>query len=126
MKQAIITTQEAANRYCELAKQNKWTEILDELCGQDLMNKEPEHVIARGIQPTTKGLDAIKAKGDANRKMIEEIHSQHCSAPLVAGNFFTVVLSRDITLKGKPRMNLEEIAIFELKDGKIISEQFFY
>ena len=126
MKQATITTQEAATRYCELAKQNKWMEILDELCGPDLVNKEPEHVIVRGIQPTTKGLDAIKAKGDANRKMIEQIHSQHCSAPLVAGNFFTVVLTRDITLKGKPRMNLEEIAIFELKDGKIISEQFFY
>ena len=126
MKQAIITTQEVANRYCELAKQNKWTEILDELCAPELVNKEPEHVTARGIQPTTKGLEAVKAKGDANRKMIEEIHSQHCSAPLVAGNFFTVILSRDITFKGMPRMKKEEIAIFELKDGKIISEQFFY
>lgn len=121
-----MTTQEAANKYCELAKQNKWTEILDELCGQDLVNKEPEHVIARGIQATTKGLDKVKAKGKANREMIVEIHSQNCSTPLIAGNFFSVVLSRDITIKGKPRMNLEEIAIFELKEGKIISEQFFY
>lgn len=121
-----MTTQEAANKYYGLAKQNKWTEILDELCGQHLVNKEPEHVIARGIQPITKGLEGVKAKGKANREMIEEIHSQHCSVPLVAGNFFSVVLSRDITFKGKPRMHLEEIAVFELKEGKIISEQFFY
>lgn len=121
-----MTTQDVANRYCALANQNKWPEILEELCGNDLVNKEPEHVIARGIQPTTKGLEAIKAKGIANRTMIEAIHSQYCSAPLVAGNYFTVILSRDITFKGKPRMNLEEIGIFEIKEGKIITEQFFY
>ncbi len=126
MKQSAITTQEIANRYYALAKQNKWPEILDELCGEDLVNQEPEHVISRGIQPITKGLDAVKAKGNANRKMIEEIHSQHCSVPLVAGNFFTVVLSRDVTFKGMPRTTKEEIAVFEVKDGKIISEQFFY
>jgi hypothetical protein len=126
MKQAILTTQEVANRYCELAKQNKWTEILNELCSQDLMNSEPEHAAARGIQTITKGLDEVKAKGEANRQKIEEIHSQHCSAPLIASNFFSVALSRDITFKGRPRMNLEEIAIFELKEGKIISEAFFY
>jgi hypothetical protein len=121
-----MTTLEVANRYCELAKQNKWTEILYELCEQDLVNREPEHIIARGLQPITKGLEEVKAKGNANREMIEEIHSQYCSLPLIAGNFFSVVLSREITFKGKPRMNLEEIAIFELKEGKIISEQFFY
>ena len=122
----MMTTQEVANRYYELAKQNKWPEILDELCSADLVNKEPEHVTARGIQPVTTGLEAIKAKGIANREMIEAIHSQHCSEPLVAGNFFTVVLSRDVSFKGMPRMTREEIAVFELKDGKIIVEQFFY
>ena len=121
-----MTTQQVADRYCELASQNKWPEILEQLCSENLVNKEPDHVVARGIQPLTKGLEAIKAKGIANRTMIEAIHSQHCSAPLVAGNFFTVILSRDITFKGKPRMQLEELAIFEVRDGLIITEQFFY
>jgi hypothetical protein len=126
MEQAIRTIHEIANRYCELANQNKWTEILDELCAQDLVNIEPEHVTARGLEKITKGLNEVKAKGNANRTMIEEIHNQYCSVPLTAGNFFSVALSRDITFKGKPRMTLEEIAVFELKEGKIISEQFFY
>jgi len=121
-----MTTQEVANRYCELAKQNKWPEILDELCAEDLVNKEPEHVVSRGIPPVTTGLANVKAKGIANREKIEELHSQHCSEPLIAGNFFTVMLSRDVTFKGRPRMSVEELAVFELKDGKIISEQFFY
>ncbi len=126
MEQTTMTTHDVANRYCELAKENKWTAILDELCAQDLVNKEPEHVVERGIPTTTTGLDAIKAKGEANRAMIEEIHSQQCSAALVAGNFFSVVLKRDVTFKGKPRMSLEEIALFEVKEGRIITEQFFY
>jgi hypothetical protein len=121
-----MTTLEVANRYCELAKQNKWPEILDELCSQDLVNKEPDHVHTMGLPVITKGLDEVKAKGNKRREMIEEIHSQYCTAPLVAGHFFTVMLSRDISFKGKPRMSLEEIALFELKEGKIISEQFFY
>ncbi len=126
MTQTMMTTQQVANRYCELAKQNKWLEILDELCSQDLVNREPEHVTSRGVQVVTKGLSEVKAKGIANRAKIEAIHSQQCSEPLVAGNFFTVLLSRDITFKDMPRMNMEEIAVFELKESKIIQEQFFY
>ena len=121
-----MTTQEVASRYYELAKENNWPEILDELCSPDLVNKEPEHVTARGIQPITSGIDAIKAKGVTNRAMIEAVHNQYCSAPLVAANFFTVVLSRDVTFKGQPRLNKEEIGVFEVKNGKIITEQFFY
>ena len=126
MEQTMMTTQEVANRYCELAKQNNWPEILEELCSIDLVNKEPEHVAARGIQPTTIGLDQVKAKGIKNREMIEAVHSLHCSAPLVAGHFFTVTLSRDVTFKGMPRMMKDEIALFEVKESKIIVEQFFY
>lgn len=58
--------------------------------------------------------------------MIEEVHGEYCSEPIVASNFFSVTLGRDITLKGKPRMNIQEIGVFEVKEGKIIVEQFFY
>ncbi|MEO7523376.1 MAG: SnoaL-like domain-containing protein [Ferruginibacter sp.] len=126
MEQVTMTTQEVANTYCKLAKENKWPEILDELCSVDLVNKEPEHVSTRGIQPVTKSLEAVKVKGIKNREMIEEIHSQECSLPLVAGNFFTVALRREVTFKGRPRIALDEIAVYEVKDGKIITEQFFY
>ncbi len=121
-----MKTQEVANRYYELSKQNKGMEIMNEFYSQDIVNKEPEHAIAMGIQTITKGLDAVKAKGKARLEMIEQVHSHYCSQPVVCGNFFSVVLRRDLTMKGKPRMNLEEIAVFEVKEGKIVSEQFFY
>ena len=126
IKQPIMTTLQVANRYYKLAKQQKWMEILNELYGQDIVNKEPEHAAAMGIPTITKGMDAVMAKGEARRKMIEEIHDQECSEPVTGGKFFSVSMMRDVTFKGKPRVKLEEIALFEVNEGKIISEQFFY
>ncbi|WP_139113011.1 SnoaL-like domain-containing protein [Mucilaginibacter sp. PPCGB 2223] len=122
----MMTTQEVANRYYGLMLENKREQIVDELYGQDIICKEPEHALAMGIPTTTRGLEAVKAKAKARAAMIAEIHGDFCSEPLIAGNFFSVVLGRDLTLKGKPRMNLQEIGVFEVKEGKIVSEQFFY
>ena len=121
-----MTTQQVANRYYELAQQSKWLEIWDELYSPDVVNREPEHAAAQGVPTVTKGMEAIKAKSVARREMIEAIHSQFCSSPAVGGNFFSTAMGREVTFKGKPRMKLDEIAVFEVKDGKIVLEQFFY
>jgi len=121
-----MTTQELAKRYYELASQSKWIEIQDGLYDEHVLSQEPEHAALRGVQVITKGRDALKAKGVAHREMIETVHSQYCSEPLIVGNFFSVVLKRDVTYKNKPRMETEEIGVFEVRDGKVVSEQFFY
>jgi hypothetical protein len=43
----------------------------------------------------------------------------------VAGNAIAMTLSIDVTMKGQGRMQLAEICAYEVKDGKIASEQFF-
>ena len=121
-----MTTQQVADRYYELAKQNKWAEIWDELYAPDAINREPEHAAAQGIPTLTKGMDAIRAKSKARMEMIEELHSQFCSEPFAGGNFFSASMGREVTFKGKPRMKLDEIAVFEVKNSKIVLEQFFY
>jgi hypothetical protein len=122
----MMNTQQVADRYYELAQQNKRLEIVEELYGNNIINREPEHAIAMGIPTITKGLDAVKAKSEARNNMIETLHGESCSTPVVGGRFFSVALGRDITLKGKPRMSLQEIAVYEVTDGKIVSEQYFY
>jgi ketosteroid isomerase-like protein len=121
-----MTTQEVAARYYELACQNKWNDIQETLHDEDIVQREPEHGVPAGIETLTRGKAAIKAKSETHRAMIETIHSRHTSEPLVAGNFFTTVLKRDVTYKGRPRVNSEELAVIEVKDGKIVSETFFY
>ena len=58
--------------------------------------------------------------------MIEERHGGSFSDPIVAGRYFSVAMVLDATFKGQGRMVLEEICLYEVKDGKIILEQFFF
>jgi len=121
-----MTTQEIANRYTQLANQSKWEDILDELHADNAVCREPEHVSQRGLPVLTEGKEAIKAKGAKNRTMIEAIHSQFVSEPIVAGNFFTVALKRDVTFKDRPRVQLEEIGLFQVMNGRIFLEEIYY
>ncbi len=121
-----MTTQEIAKRYYELACQGKWTEIQNELHHDSVICQEPEHAALRGVPVLTKGKEAVKTKSIANREMIETIHTQYCSEPLVGASFFSLALKRDVTFKTKQRMQAEEICVFQVMEDKIISEQFFY
>jgi ketosteroid isomerase-like protein len=74
-----------------------------------------------------KGIDAIRGK---NQWWAEnnEIHSAEVEGPFVGnGDKFAVYYNYDATFKptGK-RNNMEEMALYTVKDGKVVREQFFY
>ena len=121
-----MTTQEIATRYQEMMNQRKFIEIQDTLYHEDVVCQEPEKAASMGMPVFTNGREAVKAKGVARRAMIETSHSYTCSEPIVAGEFFSVVLKQEVTFKGKPRITLEEIGVFHVRDGKVVKEQFFY
>ena len=118
-----MTTQEVANRFNELAQQFEWSKIQDELYADNAESVEPEGI--PGLQ-SAKGLDAIKKKGEKFGEMIEEMHGGYCGNPQVGGRYFTLAMGMDVTMKGSGRMKLDEVAVYEVKDGKIVKEQFFY
>ena len=121
-----MTTQEVAARYHEMANQRKFMEIQDTFYHQDVVCEESEKAASMGIPIITSGLEAIKAKGVARRATIETVHGYTCSEPLVAGEYFTVVLKQEVTFKGRPRITLEEIGVFHVQDGLVVKEKFFY
>ncbi|AEV98390.1 hypothetical protein A4D02_22435 [Niastella koreensis] len=121
-----MTTQEIAARYHEMANQRKFIEIQDTLYHEDVVCQEPEKAAAMGMAILTNGREAIKAKGVARRATIETVHSYVCSEPIVAGEYFSVVLKQEVTFKGKPTVTLEEIGVFHVQNGQVIKEQFFY
>ena len=57
---------------------------------------------------------------------IQETHGGYCNEPQVAGKYFTCTMGADITMKGQGRIVMDEVALYEVIDGKIVSEQFFY
>jgi hypothetical protein len=121
---AVMTTQEVANRFNELAQNGQWDKILDELYAPDAVSIEPAH--ATQWLPNAEGMDAIKKKGEQFNQMVEQMHGGWTSAPVTGGNHFSVAMGMDVTIKGMPRMNMDEICVYEVKDGKIVKEQFFF
>ena len=122
-QEAVMTTKDVANRLYELFKENKWMEAQEELFSENAVSIEPAH--SPGLQ-SVEGLANIKQKGKDFNAMVEEVHGGWASEPIVAGNFISVAMGMDVTMKGQGRMNMDEIALYEVKDGKIVKEQFFY
>ena len=118
-----MTTQEVANRFNELAQQGNWNQIQEELYADDAESIEPPH--AQGLQ-SAKGRDALKQKAEQFGSSVEEMHGGYSSEPLVAGNHFAVGMGMDATMKGMGRVKMDEIAVYEVKNGKIVKEQFFF
>lgn len=121
--EAVMTTQEVANQMNELFKENKWDKVQEALYAEDCESIEPAG--AQGLK-TVKGMAAIREKGRQFNETIEEMHGGWCSEPLVGGNYISFSMGMDVTTKGMGRLKMEEICVYEVKDGKIIKEQFFY
>jgi len=121
-KEKTLTTEQVADRFYTLAQQGKFDEIQDELYDSNVKSIEPAH----SDWQTVEGLDKVKEKAVQWQETIEEVHGGYTNAPQVAGNFFSCVMGMDVTLKGQPRLKLDEIAVYEVRDGKIVLEQFFF
>ena len=82
-KEAVMTTQEVANRFNELAQEGNWEKIQEELYSQDAESIEPAYPQA---MPSVKGINAIKEKGKKFNEMVEEMHGGFSKEPIVSGN----------------------------------------
>jgi hypothetical protein len=119
----MMTVKEIASRLVELCRIGKYEDAQSELYNNDAESIEPAG--AQGMQ-SVKGLEAIKEKGRQFQGMVEQIHGGSVSEPIFAGNNFAISIKIDATMKGQGRSNMEEIAVYNVKDGKIIKEEFFF
>lgn len=117
-----MTVQEIAQELVSLCQQGKDDEAQKKLYASNIRSIEPEGVPNHHVQ----GFEALEAKAKHFESMFE-VHSVEVSEPLVAGNFFSVSFTLDSTHKESgQRTTMAEIAVYEVKDGKIVLEQFFY
>ncbi len=118
----IMKTNEIAGRLVALCREAQWETAQKELYANEAVSLEPAATPA--FEKETKGLAGILEKGRKFEAMIETMHSLAVSDPLVATNSFACTMSMDVTMKGQGRMQMSEICVYEVKDGKIVSEQF--
>jgi len=117
------TTQDVATRFNELAKQEKWFEIQDELFADNVRSIDPPN---SPYFKYAEGKSSVRKKGEDWVKRIEAAHKRYTTEPVVSGNHFAAGREVDITVQGFGRIKIEEIMLYEVKDGQIVLEQFFY
>lgn len=119
----ILTTQEVAAQFNELAQQEKWFEIQDKLFADNVKSIDPPNSPYFGY---AEGKASVRKKGEDFVSRVTEAHRRYTTEPLVTGNHFAVGRETDITVQGHGRIQINEIMLYEVKNGQIVSEQFFY
>ncbi|MBL9211861.1 MAG: nuclear transport factor 2 family protein [Opitutaceae bacterium] len=117
-----MTTPEVARRLVTLCREQKWEAAQRELYADDAVSIEPQET---PMSPkVTTGLPNLIAKGRQFVAMVDTMHALTISEPIVAPQSFACTMALDVTFKGQPRMKMAELCVYEVKDGKIVSEQF--
>jgi hypothetical protein len=118
-----MKTEQIARKLVDYCNKGEFENAQKELFAPDAISIEPE--ASGGFNKETKGLDAIIEKGHKFQSMTEKVYGVKTSDPLISQNSFALTLSMDMAMKGKERAEMKELCVYNVKDGKIISEQFF-
>ncbi len=122
-KTATLSTKEIAKKLKKHCDKGNFEVAQKELFAKDAVSIEPE--ASGGFEKETHGLDAILQKGKKWNEMVSATHSIEISEPMIAGNTFSITMRMDVTTKDRGRMDITELCVYNVKNGKIISEQFF-
>jgi hypothetical protein len=119
-----MTTQEIATQLVALCNEGKFVDAITTLYSPDIISVEATAM--PGGTREAAGLEAVLGKANwwqANH----EVHSATIEGPITSTNHFCVRFTMDVTFKPTGRRHtMDELAVYQVKDGKIIREDFFY
>ncbi|MEW4922593.1 SnoaL-like domain-containing protein [Algibacter sp. 2305UL17-15] len=118
-----MNTQEVANKWAQMCREGKNLECIEELYGDNVTSREMPGVPSGEV---VTGKQNVWDKSKQWLDNVVEFHGGDISDPVVADNHFTSKMSFDVTFKDRGRQQMEEVCVFEVNDGKIVNEQFFY
>jgi ketosteroid isomerase-like protein len=122
-----MSVKQIGERLVELVRAEKYAEAIDELYAEDIVSQE---AMGDDAMPARmEGIDAIRKKAEWWGKN-HEVHGLEVEGPFPCKDRFAVVLGIDVTAKAGPgagqRMQMKEICLYTVRDGKIAEEAFFY
>jgi len=122
-KTNTMNTKEIADKLVQYCRTGEFDKCYAELYSPKIVSLE---MPGTPFPEKVEGFEGIKQKGEAWQSMMEEFHGAEISEPIVAGDHFAIKMVMDITQKGEARKKDEELCMYRVEDGKIVSEQFFY
>jgi len=117
-----MNKEEVAKKVVELTRKQAWKEAIESLYSKDIVSVEARAM--EGGSPESRGIEAVRGKTDwwVNNM---DVHSAKVSGPFVAHDRFVVQYDIDATDKNsKKRMQMSEVGVYTVKDGKIVREEF--
>ncbi|QCX01686.1 nuclear transport factor 2 family protein [Aggregatimonas sangjinii] len=118
-----MNTQEIATKLVNWCKEGDFEKPYQELYSPKIVSIEND---GKGENGIAEGFEGVQKKGEWWKENFE-VHSTEVSEPIVADNWFSVKFNMDTTHRPSGhRSNMSEIAVYEVKEGKIVKEQFFY
>jgi SnoaL-like domain len=121
---AAATTAEIAQELTSLCRAGRNADAIKKFYSEKIVSIESTGSDQMPAEMT--GLEAVRQKGEwwMNNN---EIHSSTVNGPFLGENQFAVQYSYDTTFKPTgQRVQMTEIALYTVKDGEIVREQFFY
>ena len=119
-----MSTEKVANELVKLCSAGQLSNARTTLYAPDIVSVEP--IAPPGQSREAKGISAVKAKEEAWNAN-HEVHSIKVEGPLVSDSHFAVTFKMDIPDKQqKRRIKMEELAVYQVANDKIVHEEFFY
>jgi len=116
----MSTIQPIAERLVALLREREFIEAYRELFGEEAESIDPLYT----IMPAARGLiTLVEREKQFQAKAI--IHHIEVSEPLISGSYFSIRICIDYTIEDKGRKTLEELAVYHVRTGKIVRQQFF-
>lgn len=117
-----MTINEIASKIVELNREHKYQEIYENYYSSDIVSVESMDGPMKEVQGMEKIMEKMKWWESNN-----EVHSMEVSEPLVSDTHFAVTYKMDVTDKSSGFRNAStELAVYEVKDGKVVREEFYY
>jgi len=117
----MTSTAEIAQHFVDLCDEGKFAEAGETYWADDVVSIEP-----MGDNPVLRGKAALRGKAQWWYDN-HDVHEVQIEGPYVNGDTFAVMFEMDVTMKSSgDRVEMEEIALYTLRDGKIIEEKFLY
>lgn len=121
-----MNIQEIAEKWVALVRANKDDEAVQELYSPEI--ESIENNSKQGTLETQKGFQGKEEKNKMWYDMVQEVHEVRVSDPIVSDRAFACSIFMDVTYNNPDwgRQSTTELAVLEIRDGKIIREEFIY
>ena len=117
-----MSTEEVATKLVEYCRKGEWIKAVDDLYAKDIVSVESREI--ENMPAEMRGIDQVRGKTEWFENSFE-VHSAKVGGPFVARDTFVVQFDIDVTDKAsKKRMQMSEVGIYKVKDGKVAREEF--